>query len=188
MNIEFFFDIASPYSYLASTQVDALAASTGVPVRWRPFLLGGVFKATANQPPAATRARAPWLLRDLQLWAEEYQVPFTFPAFFPVNSLVPMRALCALPESEIAPTAKGLFKAHWADSRDPSDLAVLTELVGESLIASAASQPAKDLLRANSEEAVARGAFGAPTFFVGVDMFFGNDRLHFVEAAARKLA
>lgn len=184
--IEFFFDVASPYSYLASTQVDAVGARAGVPVRWRPFLLGGVFKATSNQPPASTAARQPWLIRDLHLWAEQYGVPFVFPPFFPINSLAPMRILASLPEDEVPAVAARLFRAHWAEERNPSDPAELVALVGEAMAAQAGSQEAKDRLRQNTEEAVARGAFGAPTLFVGDEMFFGNDRLHFVEAAARR--
>lgn len=184
-SIEFFFDIASPYSYLASTQVDALAARVGVPVRWRPFLLGGVFRAVGNQPPVALAARQPYLLKDLTRWAAHYGVPFDFPSFFPVNSLVPMRALAGLPEAAVPAAAAALFEAHWALGRDPSDAAVLSELIGAEAVARASDGTVKAALRETTDEAVQRGAFGAPTFFVGDEMFFGNDRLHFVEAAAR---
>lgn len=183
--IEFFFDIASPYSYLASTQVEGLSARTGAAVRWRPFLLGGVFRAVGNTPPVALAARQPYLLKDLYRWAAHYGVPFNFPSFFPVNSLVPMRALAGLPEAEVPAAAAALFRAHWAEERDPSDAAVLTDLLGAERVALASAGEVKAALRETTDEAVRRGAFGAPTFFVGDEMFFGNDRLHFVEAAAR---
>ena len=183
--IEFFFDVASPYTYLATTQIDAVGARAGATVRWRPFLLGGVFRATGNQPPAAVASRQPWLLRDLFLWAEHYGVPFQFPACFPINALLPMRAIAGFDEAEIPAVAARIFRAYWVDGQDPSDPAVLTALLGEEAVARASAPEVKERLRQNTDEAVARGAFGAPTMFIGDQMFFGNDRLHFVEAAAR---
>jgi len=121
-SIEFFFDIVSPYSYMASLQIDAIGERTGLEVQWRPFLLGGVFKATGNAMPAQVPARGDYLRRDLQRWAKRLDIAFVFPDFFPYNSLVPMRA------------------------------------------------------------------FGAPSIFVGDELFFGNDRLQMVEEAARVAA
>ena len=92
-NIEFFFDISSPYSYLAATQIEAVAARAGGTARWRPFLLGGVFKSVGNKPPASLPARGRYMLTDLYRWAAEYDVPFEFPSTFPMNSLLAMRAL-----------------------------------------------------------------------------------------------
>lgn len=184
--VEFFFDVASPYSYLASTQVDAVAARAGGRVRWRPFLLGGVFKATGNLPPATVSARQPWLLQDLSRWAAHYGVPFAFPDFFPINSLLPMRSLAALDEREVPAAAAILFRAHWAEGINPGEPEALASLLGPEALVRAADPVAKDRLRANTAEAVARGAFGAPTFFVGEQMSFGNDRLHFVEQDLRR--
>lgn len=184
--IEFFFDVASPYSYLASTVITEVGARAGAPVRWRPFLLGGVFRAVGNQPPATLAVRAPYMLTDLHRWAQRYGVPFQMPSFFPINSLLPMRALASLPEDALPAAAGAVFRAHWAEGRDPSDPAVLAALIGADAVAAAQSPAVKEHLRANTEEAVARGAFGAPTFFVGAEMYFGNDRLLFVEEAAAR--
>ena len=85
--IEFFFDIGSSYSYLAATQMDGVAERTAVPVRWRPFLLGGVFKATGNDMPARLPAKAKWMLHDMTLWAHHYGIPFRMPSRFPLITL-----------------------------------------------------------------------------------------------------
>lgn len=190
--VDFFFDIGSPYSYLAATQMADLASRTGAEVRWKPFLLGAVFKATGNHMPAAVQAKAAWMLNDLQSWAEHYGVPFVMSSHFPINSLVPQRALVAcetLDAAKIPDFALALFDDYWAQDVDvskPEAVAAAATRVGldaDRILAMTAEQPVKDRLRAITEEAVGRGAFGAPTFFVGEHMFWGNDRLHFVETA-----
>lgn len=90
--IEFFWDVVSPYTYLASTRIDRVGRECGVPVRWRPFLLGGVFRRTGNRPPAEVPAKFAYILDDLKTWASYYKVSFRFPESFPLNSLMPMRA------------------------------------------------------------------------------------------------
>lgn len=188
MDIEFFFDITSPYSYLAATQIGAIGQRTGLPVVWRPFLLGGVFRAVGNQPPAALAARAPYLLTDLHRWARHYEVPFAFPSVFPMNTLLTQRALTAIPQAGRQEAALLLFKAYWVDNHDLTRPEVVASIVGERPAMAAVDPDIKDQLRATTSEAIERGAFGAPTIFVGEEMFFGNDRLHFVEAAAAKVA
>jgi 2-hydroxychromene-2-carboxylate isomerase len=183
--IDFYFDVASPYTYLASTQVDRLAAEAGVELRWVPFLLGGVFKAVGNEPPATLAARASWMLRDLDNWAALYGVPFRFSPSFPMNSLLPMRALAGLTDDALRQAAGRLFAATWAEGLDPSRPEVLADLLGADVAALAMEQRNRDQLRANTDNAIAAGAFGAPTFIVGKQLFFGNDRLQFVFAAAQ---
>ncbi len=186
VTIEFFFDISSPYSYLAATQIDRLGQRAGAPVRWRPFLLGGVFKSTGNQPPAVLPARVPYLLEDLKRWAAHYGVPFQFPSIFPMNSLHAMRALVTLEDAAVPEAAMGLFTAYWVDNHDLTRPEVLANVLGEEPVVLAMRPEIKQELRQSTEEAIARGAFGAPTIFVGEQMFFGNDRLPFVEAAVRQ--
>ncbi|MGM0555250.1 MAG: 2-hydroxychromene-2-carboxylate isomerase [Myxococcota bacterium] len=190
--VEFFFDISSPYSYLAATQVDDLVERTGADVAWKPFLLGGVFKMTGNQMPAAVRAKASYMLEDLHRWAEYYDVPFVMNSHFPVNSLYAQRALLAARERKpgsLQPFARALFDACWVQDRDisqTSEVAVIADscgLDGEAILADIQHDRLKDELKSLTSEAVDRGAFGAPTFFVGEQMFWGNDRLHFVEEA-----
>ena len=180
MTIEFFYDIASPYTFLAMTKMAALEEETGATVLWRPFLLGAVFKATGNTPPALVPARGSYMLGDLYRWARLYNEPFNFPSNFPANSLLAMRALMALPVEERPDPSLALARAYWADGEDPADAEVVAKYLGADAVAAAADH--KVALKENTDEAIKRGAFGAPTFFVGKSMYFGNDRLDFLKA------
>lgn len=185
MTLEFFYDVASPYTYLATTQIEAIAADCKAVLVWRPFLLGGVMKATGNKPPAELMPRARYMANDLMRWSKYYGVPMN--SLFPIyNSLLPMRVIAGTPDDAIAGVTHAIFRAYWVDQKDVTDVGVLTDLVGAEAVARAAEQTTKDKLRANTDDAVARGAFGAPTFFIGDAMFFGNDRLPFVEQALRQ--
>ncbi len=175
--IEFFFDIGSPYSYFAATRMADFAKETGTSIRWRPFLLGGVFKASGNQPPAMLPARAPYLLKDVKRCSAQIGVPFRMPAQFPTNSLVAMRALSGLSEAELPAAALKVFRAYWYDGADVASPEGVASLLGTEAVARGNDDAVKQKLKENSEEAVRRGAFGAPTFFVGDEMFFGHDRL-----------
>ena len=189
--IEFFFDIGSSYSYLASTQMDGVAQRTGVPVRWRPFLLGAVFKATGNDLPIKLPAKARWMVSDMKLWADHYNVPVRIPSRFPIVTLRAQRALCAAErlhgEGSLPKFAQALFRAYWAEDQDPTTDEVIAAAARAAgldptpIIAGIETQETKDLLRATTEEAVKRGAFGAPSMFVGETLFWGNDRLALLE-------
>ena len=188
--LEFFYDFTSPYTYLASTQVEAVAARAGAAVRWRPFLLGGVFKATGNRAPLETPAKGRHMLVDLQRWAHRLGVPLRFPGTFPIPTVLALRcALAAEAQGKLVPFSKAVFQAAWVDEQDiasPEVLAGLADdldLDGAALVAAAPGY--KEALVRNTAEAVERGAFGAPTFFVGEELFVGNDRLDFVEAALK---
>lgn len=188
--IEFFFDVASAYSYLASTQMAGLAERTGVSVRWRPFLLGGVFKATGNGT-SMVPAKLQWMAKDIQLWATQYDVPVRVPSRFPLNSLRTQRALTAavrLHGDGVVPAfAAALFRAAWVDDADVQADSVITacahgaRLGGAAIVGAIDAPETKDALRATTEEAVARGAFGAPAMFVGDALFWGNDRIALLE-------
>jgi 2-hydroxychromene-2-carboxylate isomerase len=189
--LEFFFDYSSPYSYLASTQVQALGERNGAIVKWRPFLLGAVFKATGNVPPSSNLAKAQYLLKDLSDWIRHYRLPeLVWPPSFPMNSVLADRlGLVAEEQGKLIEYTRETFHAAFAKGQDISEKEVLYGVLvtlgmePEAALARATSQEIKDRLRANTDEAVARGAFGAPTFFVGEDMYVGNDRLPFVERA-----
>lgn len=188
--VEFFWDAASPYTYLAATQLAALSKATGAEIRWRPFLLGKAFEASGNRPPVSVPAKGKYLFGDVQLWAKFYKAPFQFPSKFPISSLLPMRVACAALTTTDQGARFGLaiMAAHFGEGRDISDPAVVKAVAdglglnGDALLAAAQEQAAKDLLRANTDEAIKRGVFGAPTFFVGERMFWGNDRLQLLEA------
>lgn len=185
--VDFFYDISSPYSYLASTQIEAIVADCGAEVVFRPLLLGGLFKSIGNQAPAFLEPRGKYLFTDLARWATYYGVPFSFPSVFPANTVTAMRALVAMaPEDRPGPT-HALFRAYWAEGRDPKDPALLEHVFGAEALARASDPEVKQALVDATAEAEARGAFGAPTFFVGDAMYFGNDRLPFLEQHLRSL-
>ncbi|MBX3251316.1 MAG: 2-hydroxychromene-2-carboxylate isomerase [Myxococcales bacterium] len=188
--IELFFDVVSPYSYLAVTQIEALAERHGAEVDFKPFFLAGVMKATGNVPPATLPARGKYLFADLNRWAKRYGVPFRFPSSFPAKTITAQRMLVAQRLADAAGVPKlahALYRAHWGEGGDvaaPERLVALAEgagLDGEALLAAAGTPEVKAELEALTADAVARGAFGAPTLFVGREMFFGNDRLGLLE-------
>ena len=191
---EFFFDFGSPASYLAYTQMDGIAQRTGAEIVWRPMLLGGVFKATGNASPAIVPAKGKWMNADLPRFAERYGVAYNRNPFFPVNTLLMMRGAAAYEGTpEFRPYVDAMFKAMWVDQKNMNDMptaAGVLKAAGfdpQAFMATADSQDAKDRLKATTEEAVARGVFGAPTTFVGDHMYFGQDRLDFVEQALRAI-
>lgn len=194
-DIEFFFDYGSPASYLAYTQMPRLAKSTGAKVVYRPFLLGGVFKATGNRSPIEIPAKGKWMMGDLPRFARRYGVPYVRNPYFPINTLNLMRgAIAAENEGRLVPYSDAMFRAIWADQRNMEDPIVIAAVLREAgfdpatTLAAIGTAQVKDKLRAVTEEAVARGVFGAPTFFVNGELFFGQDRLEFVEEEARNAA
>lgn len=191
-SVEFYFDFGSPTSYLAYTQLPGICAAAGAELVYRPVLLGGVFQATGNASPIAVPAKGRYTLLDMQRFARRYGVPLKMNPHFPINTLLLMRAATGVqlrqPERFEALLAC-VFKGMWVDALNLGDAAVLGPLLAEAgfepqaLLALAAEQEVKDALKANTEAAIKRGMFGAPTLFVGEEMFFGQDRLDFVREA-----
>lgn len=190
--LEFLFDFGSPATYLAWTQVPSLAKSVGAQVDYKPMLLGGVFKATGNASPAMVPAKGAYMLQDLQRFARRYQVPFAFNPHFPIDTLKLMRMAAGVkmhhPE-RLAGFCDLVFRGIWVDGLNLGKDEVLADVLEKAgypaadIMALAAEPQVKDALKATTEEAIRRGAFGAPTFFIGNDMFFGQDRLDFVREA-----
>jgi 2-hydroxychromene-2-carboxylate isomerase len=191
--LEIFWDFSSPYSYLGSTQAEALAERTGATLVWKPMLLGGVFKSIGQvEAPLLTWSDAKRMhgLKDLVRWAEHYGVPFQFPSHFPTNSLKAMRAYLALPESRRKAFREKTYRAYWAEDRDITDDATLRELIGEGadeVLAATQRPEIKQALIDATHEAVKRGVFGAPTWIIdGEELVWGQDRIPIVERALRR--
>jgi 2-hydroxychromene-2-carboxylate isomerase len=191
--IEYFFDFGSPTSYLATTQLPKLAADCGAKIAWRPMLLGGVFKATGNASPVSVPAKGRWMGQDIARWARHYGVPFAFNPHFPINTLTLMRGATGLQmragEASFLRYVDAISRAMWETPVNLGDAEVLATTLRAAgfdpaaFDALVADPEVKARLIAATDEAVARGVFGAPTFFVGGAMFFGQDRLAFVREA-----
>lgn len=188
--LEFFYDFSCPYAYLASTRVERIAKATGAQLEYKPFLLGGVFRALGSATPdvlpmSAPKARLNGL--DMQRWAELFDVPLRMPAAHPNRTVTALRATLA--SGNIPRASHALFRAYWVDGADLSDPAVIGaafDAAGLSPVAALAAADqahCKAELRERTDEAIARGVFGAPACFVNGEMFWGQDRLGFVAEA-----
>jgi 2-hydroxychromene-2-carboxylate isomerase len=188
--VEFYFDYGSPYSYVAYRRLPEIARRAGAQVQPRVMLLGGVFQLTGNSSPAANALKAPNGQRDLARFVAKYQVPFRHNPHFPVNTLKLMRgAVLAEAEGFLPRYSEAIFAGMWQHEQKLDDDAVFARVLREAglddrnVLAGIAEDAVKAKLKANTEAAVKRGVFGAPTFFVNDEMFFGQDRLDFVEDA-----
>ena len=192
--VEFFFDLGSPATYLAYTQLPKICEQTDSQLVYKPMLLGGVFKATGNASPATIPAKGRYMFQDLDRYAKRYGVPLKFNPHFPINTLMLMRAVTGMqlrhPERFQA-FIDCLFHALWVEGRsldDPATVAAVLTRNGfdpKEVLALTADEDVKAALKDNTEQAVKRGVFGAPCMFIGDQMFFGQDRLDFVLEALR---
>lgn len=190
--IEFYFDVGSPASYLAWSQLPAIAERTGASLVYKPMLLGGVFMATGNSSPATVPAKGTYSRIDMQRYANRYGVTLNQNPFFPINTLQLMRAVTAYQDTpKFEPLLTAIFNAMWISELNMGEPAVVGKVLVEGgfdpeEVMTKASDPAvKEQLKRTTEEAIGRGIFGAPTCFVDGEMFFGQDRLDWIEAAAR---
>jgi len=190
--VEFYFDFGSPAAYLAATQLPHVCADTGAELVWKPMLLGGVFQATGNHSPAEIAPKGSYMTTDLQRFAKRYGVPFVHNPHFPINTLLLMRGATGVQMEQPARFAAyvdAIYHAMWVEPRnlnDPAEVGAVLQAAGfdpAALLALAGRQDVKDRLKAVTQEAVARGVFGAPMMFVDDQIFWGNDRLDFVREA-----
>jgi 2-hydroxychromene-2-carboxylate isomerase len=187
--VEFYFDLGSPATYLAYTQLPKICAQTDSQLIYIPMLLGGVFKATGNASPAMIPAKGRYMFQDLDRYAERYGVPLKFNPHFPINTLMLMRAVTGMqlrhPERFQA-FIDCLFHALWVEGislDDPATVAAVLTQNGfdpNAVMALTADEEVKATLKDNTDKAVQRGVFGAPSMFVDNQLFFGQDRLDFV--------
>ncbi len=191
--LEIYWDFASPFAYLGSTQARKVAERHGARLVWRPMLLGGVFKAIGQaEVPLFTwsDAKKKYTWDDMHRWAAYWQVPFQWPSHFPMNSLKAMRAYLALPEDRRDDFRERTFRAAWAEERNITDESVVRELLGadaDAVMARTQDPAVKKALIDATDAAVKAGVFGAPTWVVdGKELFWGQDRLALVERELEK--
>jgi 2-hydroxychromene-2-carboxylate isomerase len=196
--ITFFYDFSSPFSYLASTQIEAVAARHGAIIQWHPMLLGGLFRAQGTPlVPIHTysEAKRKHIRDDLNRWAHYYDQPFHWPSRFPMMTVTALR-LALLAGDRIAALSQALFRAYWVDDGDLNDPVVLQEALSRcgldsGLLDQVGSPEIRQKLVDNTESAQKQGIFGAPSFLVQQhhgppSLFFGQDRLLFVEKALQR--
>lgn len=184
-HIDFWFEFASTYSYPAALRVEDVAAKRGIAVRWRPFLLGPIFKTQGwtDSPFNIYPVKGRYMWRDLERICEAQGIGFRRPAIFPQNGLLAARLAAGCEEEPwVGDYVRAVYRANFVDDRDISDPAVLTsvlESIGQpgSVLDRATLEPAKSRLRTNTEEAMALGIFGAPSIVAAGEMFWGNDRI-----------
>ena len=193
--VEFIFDFGSPTAYLAYTQLPSIARTYNVEIIWTPILLGGVHKASGNQSPAFVPAKGRWMFNDLQKWAKQYGVTLNSNPNFPINTIALMRGAVGLqmqaPELFLK-YVDAIYQAFWVESKNLGEVEVTQKTLNDAgldsdkIFALVSNQEVKDKLKLNSDSAVERGVFGAPSFFYRGELFFGQDRLQFLKEAIEK--
>ena len=190
--VEFYFDVGSPAAYLAFKRLPAICEVAGAQLAFKPMLLGGVFQATGNQSPMNIPAKGRYMVDDLERFARRHGIAFRHNPFFPINTLTLMRMATGLQLREPArllPYVEAVYRAIWAEGKDMNDPAMVAAVLQgagfdpQAMLALAAEPEVKERLKAVTQEAVGRGVFGAPTCFVGGQMYWGQDRLDFVQEA-----
>ncbi|MEP6869585.1 MAG: 2-hydroxychromene-2-carboxylate isomerase [Novosphingobium sp.] len=198
--IEFFYDLSSPWTYLAFRNIEGIAGETGAGIRWRPVLAGGVFNAVNKTIYVAREdAENPKVRHGIKIlhdWARLSGLAMTFPSpHHPLKSVAPMRMCCVLEEDQAALSvfSGAAFDAYFRLGLNLDDTAVLVAIAtqcghdGEKLLHRSAEEQAKARLRANTQELIDRGGYGSPTIFIGgTDMYFGNDQLPLVRRALER--
>jgi 2-hydroxychromene-2-carboxylate isomerase len=188
--IDFYFDFASPYGYIASHKIDALAAKHGRAATWRPFLLGAAFKVTGGAAPVTLPMKGDYFIRDFARSARFHGVPFRYPTKFPISSVAPTRAfywMNAEDPKRAKQLAAALYHAYMVEDVDISDaentiaVAAKSGLGADEVRAGINDQAIKDLTKSEVEKAIKAGAFGSPYIVVDGEAFWGADRLDQVE-------
>ena len=191
--IDFYFDISSPYSYLAHEQIKRLEKENKIKVNYMPILLGGIHQLANITAPGLNPSRAKHMIKDLKICADWFKVKFQFNRYFPLKTVNIMRgALVAEKEGFLINYVDQFYKAAWVDSLNLNDGKILERFIKnmdinpKSFSEKLSDQKIKDDLKTKTNNAFKKGVFGAPTFIVGSKMFFGQDRLEFVFREAKK--
>ncbi|MDH3704343.1 MAG: 2-hydroxychromene-2-carboxylate isomerase [Alphaproteobacteria bacterium] len=193
--IEFFYDVSSPWTYFACTRIEDLCARNGAELVWKPFLVGGVFNKV--NPSVYQRRENPippkdaYYRKDMEDWARYLGIEMIRPSVFPLNSVKALRgAFVAIDEGKVSEYSRACFEAYWRDDKDLSQEDVLREIVtavgmdADSFFEKIGDDAIKRKLFETTDDLIARGGYGSPTFFIdGDDMYFGNDRFELMQAA-----
>jgi 2-hydroxychromene-2-carboxylate isomerase len=191
---DFYFDFGSLASYLAHTQLPKICAETGASVTMLPMLLGGVFQATGNASPMSVPAKGRYVYTDMKRFADGYGVPLNMNPHFPIITTTLMRGATALQmrgDAQLQTYMDTIYQAIWVDAQNLNEPTVVGAVLAKAgfdpaaMMAMANEQATKDQLKSVTMRAVERGVFGAPTFFVGEQMFWGQDRIEFVKTALK---
>ncbi len=184
--IEFWYEFGSTYSYPSAMRIDRMAEEVGIKVEWRPFLLGPIFRAQgwSDSPFNIYPAMGRYMWRDLERVCADLSLPFVRPSAFPRNGLLAARVACLYSaEPWVRVFSRAVYRANFVEDLDIANSEVILEclnklgLNGRELLQQAASTAGKAKLRTQTDQAVRAGIFGAPTFIIGKEMFWGNDRL-----------
>lgn len=184
--IEFYFDFSSPYGYLASECIDALAARHGRDVTWRPYLMGVAMKLTGSSPVVNRPMLGEYSRRDMERSARRLEVPFQFPEPFPIPTIEACRAVYWMERTdagEAKPLARAIYRAYFVDGRNISEADVVADVAADSgadrdaLLAGIQEPAIKDRLKEVTNDAIERGVFGSPFFMVDDEPFWGHDRM-----------
>lgn len=193
--VEFYFDLGSPFSYLAFYKLQEITQEYNAEIEYTPILLGGIFKSTGNKSPIEVPAKGIYSMQDLSRWSDYYQIPMQMNPYFPMNTLTLMRILTGVKiyhDEYFEVILTKLFDAMFRKPLNLADSEVLINLFqgdaidGQQLLDLSQDQVVKQKLIDETNNAVQRGIFGAPTFFVRENMYWGQDRLHFVERELQK--
>ena len=186
MNVSFWFEFASTYSYPAAMRIEALAAQRGVKVAWRAFLLGPIFREQGwnDSPFNIYPVKGRYMWRDLERICAAHEIPLRRPSQFPRNGLLAARVACWFADAPWLPDfVRAVYRANFAEDRDIASPDTVLQCLAVSggdpaaLFAQAQSPEAKERMRANTDEAISHGIFGAPSLLVGGELFWGHDRI-----------
>ena len=185
-NVTFCFDFGSPYSYLAYNNLNSIREAGGE-VTIMPVLLGGIFKATGNQPPAAVQKKGEYMFKDINRWSKKLGIPFKMNPYFPILTVPHMRgAVLAQRENILEKYMQVMFEAIWVKAMNLNDQEILTNIAENSGIdpnkfaEEISSDEIKNKLKENTEFAISKGSFGVPTYYLDDEMFWGIDSVKFL--------
>lgn len=185
-NVTFCFDFGSPYSYLAYNNLNSIREAGGE-VAILPVLLGGIFKATGNQPPATVQKKGEYMFKDINRWSKKLDIPFKMNPYFPILTVPHMRgAVLAQRENILEKYMQVMFEAIWVKAMNLNDQEILTNIAEKSGIdpnqfaEEISSDEIKNKLKENTEFAISKGSFGVPTYYLDDEMFWGIDSVKFL--------